>query len=181
MRELALNVLDITENSVKAGADKIAIKVAEVGNKMTISIEDNGCGMDAEFASRVTDPFTTTRTTRKVGLGLPLFKMESEQTGGTFSLRTEKGVGTYVEATFMTDHIDCMPLGSLGGTMATLLAGNSSIRYVLEYSKDGKSYVFDTDELKEALGDFPLDDVEILSSVEDMIDENINEIKNGGL
>ena len=180
MRELALNVLDITENSVKAGADLIEISVIEVGALMTITIADNGCGMDAEFAARVTDPFTTTRTTRKVGLGVPLFKMAAEQTGGEFSLVSEQGKGTEVTATFHTDHIDCMPLGSLGGTMSTLLAGNPHIRYVLTYSKDGTQYVFDTQELKDALGDYPLDDVEILSSVEDMIDENINEIKNGG-
>lgn len=180
MRELALNILDITENSVKAGATLIEITVEETGNLMKISIRDNGCGMDEEFAARVTDPFTTTRTTRKVGLGVPLFKMQSEQTGGQFALQTKKGEGTLVSATFVTDHIDCMPLGSLGGTMSTLLAGNATIRYVLTYSKDGNQYVFDTLELKEALGDFPLDDPEILSSVEDMIDENINEIKNGG-
>ena len=181
MRELALNILDITENSVKAKATLIEITVKEEGNLMTVIIKDNGCGMSESFAQKVLNPFTTTRTTRKVGLGLPFYKMASEQTGGNLTLKTKEGVGTEVTATFYTDHIDCMPLGSMGGTVSTLLVGNTHIRYIFTYEKDGVSFVFDTAELQEALGGESLDTPEILSLIEDMIDENINEIKNGGV
>ena len=93
MRELALNILDIAENSVKAGATLIRVTVRAEDGMLTIEIADDGCGMDAEFLKRVTDPFTTTRTTRKVGMGIPLFKMAAEMAGGEFSIRSEKGVG----------------------------------------------------------------------------------------
>ncbi len=180
MRELSLNILDIAENSVKAGATLIGITVSLEGALLTIRITDNGKGMDEEFLKRVTDPFTTTRTTRKVGLGLPLIKMESEMAGGTFGITSKLGEGTTVTASFDTANIDCLPLGDLGQTVTTLIAGNSDIRYVFVYEQDGERYEFDTLELKEALGDFPMDDAEILSSVEDMVNENINTIKNGG-
>lgn len=181
MRELALNILDITENSVKAGASLIEITVKEEDNLMTVSIKDNGCGMSESFAQKVLDPFTTTRTTRKVGLGLPFYKMASEQTGGSLTLASKQGVGTEVIATFYTDHIDCMPLGSMGGTMSALIVGNTHIRFVFTYKNKDSSFVFDTAVLSEALGGEGIDNPEILSFVEDMIDENINEIKNGGV
>lgn len=176
MRELALNILDITENSVKAKADLIEIGVVADGNLLTISIKDNGCGMDAEFLSRVTDPFTTTRTTRKVGLGIPLIKMEAEMAGGTFAIASEKGVGTVVTTTFEIDHIDRPPLGNLAETMVTLLAGNSLINYRLTYIVDGREYVFDTAELKAELGDTPLDAPAILIAIKEMLIENLAEI-----
>ena len=109
MRELALNILDIAENSVKAGASLVRVLVEAKDGRLTIEISDNGCGMDAEFVKRVTDPFTTTRTTRKVGMGIPLFKMAAEMADGTFSITSEKGVGTTVTATFVLDHIDRAP------------------------------------------------------------------------
>ena len=113
MPEIALNVLDIAQNSVRAEASliQISVDVDEAADTLTITIEDNGCGMTTEQTARVTDPFFTTRTTRKIGLGVPFFKMAAESTGGSFSIQSEPGVGTKVTAVFGLSHIDRMPLG----------------------------------------------------------------------
>ena len=176
MRELALNVLDIVENSVKAGAANVLIRVVAEGNLLTITIKDDGKGMDEEFLARVTDPFTTTRTTRKVGMGIPLFKMAAEMAGGQFSIASTKGVGTTVTATFVLDHIDRMPLGDMGETMSTLLNDDFPTDYVLSVSVDGQQFEFDTKELREQLDGVPVNEPEILLFVKDMINENITHI-----
>ena len=122
MKELSLNILDITENSVKAGASLTEILLTEQENALTITIRDNGCGMDAETVKRVTDPFYTTRTTRAVGLGLPLLKLEAQQTGGDVTVTSRDKAtypdthGTQVQAVFYTDHIDCPPVGDMPAT-----------------------------------------------------------------
>lgn len=176
MRELALNILDIVENSVKAKASLVSINIIAVDNILTISIEDDGCGMDEEFLKRVEDPFTTTRTTRKVGMGIPLFKMAAEMTGGTFKITSKKGVGTKTEATFLIDSIDREPLGDLGETMATLLSDEIPTEYYLKVSVDGNEFEFDTRELKEQLDGMSIVEPEIILFVKDMIKENILEI-----
>ena len=118
MPEIALNVLDIAQNSVRAEASliQISVDVDEAADTLTITIEDNGCGMTTEQTARVTDPFFTTRTTRKIGLGVPFFKMAAESTGGSFSIQSEPGVGTKVTAVFGLSHIDRMPLGDIQHT-----------------------------------------------------------------
>ena len=176
MRELALNILDITENSVKAKASLVTVLVQARNNTLTIRIEDDGCGMDAEFLARVTDPFTTTRTTRKVGMGIPLFKMAAEMTGGTFDIRSEKGKGTTVEATFVLDSIDRAPLGDLADTVVTLLGDDKGTEFVFDIRVDGEKFVFDTRELKKELDGVSVTEPEVLLFVRDMINENIKSI-----
>ncbi len=173
MRELALNILDIVENSVKAEAKNVLIEVIAQGNLLTIVIKDDGKGMDKEFVDRVTDPFTTTRTTRKVGMGIPLFKMAAEMAGGDFSIHSEKGVGTEVKATFVRDHIDRVPLGNLAETMVTLLNDDFPTDYLLRVVIDGEEFEFDTKELREQLDGVPVNEPEILLFVKDMINENL--------
>jgi len=180
MRELALNILDIAENSVKAGATLVKISIVYLAEYLTIEISDNGCGMESDFLARVSDPFTTTRMTRKVGLGIPFFKMASEMTGGEFGITSAKGVGTTTKATFNTEHIDCMPLGDMGSTMTALIVSAPHIRYVLTYDQDGNTFEVDTDEVKKELGNLPIESPEILSFLSDMINENIKTIKIGG-
>lgn len=176
MRELALNILDIVENSVKAGASLVNIDVIAKGNVLTISIVDDGCGMDAEFLSRVTDPFTTTRTTRKVGMGIPLFKMAAEMAGGQFVIKSEKGVGTAISATFVIDNIDREPLGNLADTMVTLLSDEKPTEFLLRVEVDGNKFEFDTRELKAQLDGISVCEPEVLIFVRDMINENITQI-----
>lgn len=176
MRELALNILDIVENSVKAEADNVLISIVAEDNLLTIVIEDDGKGMDKDFLERVTDPFTTTRTTRKVGMGIPLFKMAAEMAGGEFNITSEKGVGTKVKATFQRDHIDRVPLGNMADTMVTLLNDDFPTDYLLRVVVDGQQFEFDTKELREQLDGVPVNEPEILLFVKDMINENITHI-----
>ena len=178
MRELDLNILDIAENSVKAKASLVVITIEAKNNLLTISISDNGTGMDKAFLQRVTDPFTTTRTTRKVGMGIPLFKEAAETTGGSFSIESELGVGTTVTASFVIDSIDRAPLGDVAESAVTLL--REDMDFVWVYTVDNRSFTFDTREIKKELGGIPIDSPEIISFLKDMLKENIESI-NGGI
>lgn len=173
MREIALNILDIAENSVKANSKLVEIDVVAADDLLTVSIVDDGTGMDKKFLARVTDPFTTTRTTRKVGMGIPLFKMASEMAGGQFEISSEKGVGTSVKATFQINHIDRAPLGDVADTMVTLLSSEKDTDFRLHIAVDNNTFDFDTRELKAELGGIPVDTPEILVFVRDMIKDNI--------
>lgn len=172
MRELSLNILDIVENSVKAEAKIVYIDVIAKDNVLTISIKDDGKGMSEEFLSRVTDPYTTTRTTRKVGMGLPFLKMEAEMAGGTFDIRSKLGEGTVVTTTFTIDHIDRPPLGDLGETMSTLISNGDEVDYVLHFVFKDTDFVFDTRELKAQLDGVPMDEAEVLLFIKNYIREN---------
>ena len=172
MRELSLNILDIVENSVKAEAKIVYIDVIAKDNVLTISIKDDGKGMSEEFLSRVTDPYTTTRTTRKVGMGLPFLKMEAEMAGGTFDIRSKLGEGTVVTTTFAIDHIDRPPLGDLGETRSTLISNGDEVEYVLHFVFKDTDFVFDTRELKAQLDGVPMDEPEVLLFIKNYIREN---------
>lgn len=179
MRSLALHILDIAENSVRAGASLVEIEVAVSDGFLIISIKDDGCGMDGEFLKKVIDPFTTTRTTREVGLGIPLFKQAAETSGGKFSILSEPGKGTEVYASFALGHIDRMPLGNLADILVALVPGESEILFTYRIENNG-AFVFDTREIKKMLGGVPADSPEILVFLKGYLEENINAI-NGGL
>ncbi|MCQ2552802.1 MAG: ATP-binding protein [Clostridia bacterium] len=154
MKELSLHVLDVAQNSITAGANLIEILISEIGNERIFQIVDNGCGMSEEMVQRVIDPFTTTRTTRRVGLGLPLLKMAAEQTGGSLEVKSKQGEGTTVKSVFYTDNIDCMPLGDISGTMALIIQGlPQSVNLVYKRIKDETGFTVDTRELREILGE----------------------------
>lgn len=165
MKELSLNILDITENSVKAGASLTEITVTEDEELLTLSIVDDGCGMDEETVRAVTDPFYTTRTTRKVGLGVPLLKMEAEQTGGEMTVTSQKGEnhGTRVTATFYKNHLDFTPLGDTVATVVTLLQGHPDTDFVFRHEKNGREVVLDTREMRQMLEGVPLNEPEVLT------------------
>ena len=178
MLEISLHVLDIVNNSVKAGADLIGITICEdkQQNVLSIDITDNGCGMDEVFLRSVTDPFKTTRTTRKVGMGLSLFKAAAEATGGNLSIASEKGKGTTVHVSFVYDHIDRQPLGDMAQTITTVLSGNASIDFLYRHTIDGKEFVLDTREIRQILGDVELSQPEIMAWLTDYITEGLQEI-----
>lgn len=178
MKELSLNILDIAQNSVKAGAAHLGILLEQKGRLLTISITDDGCGMDSAFLAAVTDPFTTTRTTRKVGMGLPLFKLAAEQTGGTLLIESKQaafegdGHGTRVVATFDTAHMDCAPLGDVASTITTLIQGSPNLHLTYEFRSEAGEKRLSTDEMHEMLGeDVPLNAPEVLLWVQDYINE----------
>jgi anti-sigma regulatory factor (Ser/Thr protein kinase) len=179
MQELSLNILDIAQNSVVAAANLIEIDIAAYGenNKMlSITIKDNGKGMDRQTLENVTNPFFTSRTTRKVGLGIPLFKMAAEMTGGSFDIQSEVGVGTTVKAVFDTSNIDCTPLGDIWDTVAILIQMNEDIDFVYTASRNGESFVCDTRQLKEIMEGAPLSDPMVVRWIKEFIEENQFEI-----
>lgn len=181
MKELSLNILDITYNSIKAKAEKIEISIFErqSENLIEIIIRDDGCGMDEEFLRDVIDPFVTTRTTRKVGLGIPLFKQSAESADGSFSISSKVGEGTTVCASFRIDHLDRMPIGDMSSTMVSLIQANDRVRFLYKHKTDQGEFILDTDELHDQLGDVPLSEPMVLSWIEGYINENLEEIQGG--
>ncbi len=181
MTEISLNVLDITENSVKAGASliKITAEANTSEDRLTITIDDNGCGMTPEQLARVTDPFFTTRTTRKVGLGVPFFKQSAEMTGGSFEISSEKNVGTRISATYVLSSIDRMPLGDMVSTMHQLIVMHQQCDFLYTYSYNDRSFTLDTREFRETLGDVPFDVPEVSLFIKDFLKENTEEVNAG--
>ena len=172
MTDLSLYILDITMNSVRAGAKNISVLLEERDSLLTLTIKDNGCGMTREQVEKLSNPFFTTRTTRKVGLGVPFLRMLCEQTDGKVEIesRSEKEFsdhGTVVTATFRTDHIDFIPLGDLTETMITLIQGSPDIDFVYRhYSDKGIDVSMDTAEMRAVLGeDIPLNSFEVLAFI----------------
>ncbi len=174
MRELSLNILDVAQNSITAGASLITIEVTEntVDKTMLIGIYDNGKGMSEEQVKSVVDPFFTTRTTRKVGMGIPLFKMAAEQTGGGLEIESELGVGTNVRANFKTDSVDFTPLGDIASTVQMLITMNTDRDFVYKHPVNEKEFVTDTRQIKGILGDVPLDTYEVSQWLLEFIKEN---------
>lgn len=179
MTEISLNVLDVAQNSVRAGASLIEITVAadSVSDRLTITLSDDGCGMSEEQLRSVTDPFFTTRTTRKIGLGIPFFKQSAELTGGSFEITSTVGVGTKTEAVYVLSSIDRMPLGNMSQTIHSLVTLNTHIDFLYTYSADGKSFALDTREFKEILGeDADFAAPEVSAFIMDYLKENHAEV-----
>ena len=180
MKELSLNILDIVQNSITAGAEHIGIALLEdADGKLRMTVCDDGCGMSRETLARVTDPFCTSRKTRKVGLGLPLLKMTAQATGGEMSIASKPGEGTTVRVTFGLSHIDRPPMGDVPGVLYTLVLMNptTDFRFALDY--DGKTFVLDTREVREAVAPIPLDHPEISAWIRDCLKQNIDELHGG--
>lgn len=183
MRELSLNVMDIAQNSVRAKASIIEIEITEDTEQSTLEIKitDDGCGMSEEQVKSVIDPFFTTRTTRKVGLGIPLFKMAAEQTGGYLDIKSQLGKGTVVTAIFISSHMDMTPLGDINSTISILIRCNPDTNIVFTHSVDDKTFTLDTRELKEVLGDVPLDTPEVMQWIDDYLKEQTEILYGGAL
>lgn len=179
MKELSLNILDIAMNSVKAGAKNVDITIDEQGPELNLTIRDDGCGMSPEQLEEVTNPFFTTRTTRKVGMGVPLLKLAAEQTGGKLTVTSRQGEenhGTETKALFYTDHIDFTPLGDIVSSICTLIQGSPAIDWHFVHGRDGKTVELDTKELRQVLGDVPLDSYEVIKWIEDYLKEGYSSI-----
>lgn len=179
MKELALHILDITQNSVRANARIIHLTIDEAvaDNRLTITIEDDGDGIPAEKLPEITNPFVTSRTTRKVGLGLSLFKSAAEGCGGSFEITSELGRGTRVSASFEYDNIDRMPLGNMPDTVITMLMSFGEAELVYTHRYNGKTFAFDSREIKEILQeDSLLGDPDILNWIRGYVEEGLGEI-----
>jgi len=158
MEDLSLHILDIAENSISAGANRIEIRILEDIKKdfFSMEIKDNGKGMSQEILEKVTDPFYTTRTTRKVGLGLPFLSQSAKEAGGDLSITSNEGKGTTVYAYFKHSHIDRKPLGNIVDTLIVLIFGNPDIDFFYEHKRNNNTYSIDTKEIKLELGGVPI-------------------------
>ncbi|MGB9700655.1 MAG: ATP-binding protein [Thermodesulfobacteriota bacterium] len=178
MQDLSLHILDIVENSLTAGAKQVEIRIVEdIGqNSLSIEIIDDGQGMDAELQAKALDPFFTTKMTRRVGLGLPLFKESCEICKGHFLLESQPGKGTKVKAIFPYAHIDRKPLGNLGETLLALIVGHPDADIYYEHKRDGIKFSLNTKEIKAILEDVPLNDPEVVSFLRTYIFSQLAEL-----
>ncbi len=174
MNTLTFHITDIASNSVRAGATRISLEITIHEDHTTIRITDNGCGMDAETVSRITNPFYTTRTTRKVGLGIPFLIQNAEQTGGHVSITSEPGKGTEVTACFITSNIDCPPMGDLPGTVAMLISGNPGINVCFSYRKEELLFEISSEDLQSVFEDIPLSHPKVILAIREMIAANLS-------
>lgn len=178
MNDLSLHVIDIIQNSLSAGATRIELTVEEdtAADLMRIVIGDNGRGMTGEQVRNLADPFFTTRTTRRVGMGIPLFRQSAEQAGGSLAVVSEPGKGTTVTATFKHSHVDRPPLGDMANSVILMVSANPETDFVLNYIFNGEEYSFDTVEVREALDGMPLNDTHVIAMLNEMVAENIKDL-----
>ena len=173
LRELALHILDLAENSLNAGATLVTIEVTEDtrADQLTIRVTDNGRGMDDESVQRATDPFFTTRTTRRVGLGLPFLKQAAEMCNGSMTIDSAIGVGTTITATFQNSHIDRMPLGDLPATILSLVVGNPQADFVYRHIVNANTFEFDTRPIKAELQGIALSEPNVITYLKEYLQE----------
>jgi hypothetical protein len=179
LREIALHLLDIAENSVAAGAKTVEITVEEdlQNDRLKLSVQDDGRGMDEELLKRISDPFVTSRTTRKVGLGIPLLKAAAEACGGNLCITSAPGKGTRLEVAFQRSHIDRMPLGDLAGTLLTLVVGFPQTHWVFRYRANGADFTLDDEPIKRELKEIPLTEPSVLAFIREMLKEGIGHVQ----
>ena len=177
MDELALNILDIAYNSIRAQASQIDIKIIDSIQKNIVDIEitDNGQGMTKEEVDKVIDPFFTTRTTRKVGLGIPLFKQSAELTGGYLSIHSQKNQGTKVKTRFIKNHIDTPIMGNIIETIMTLIQADENIDYVFEYETDNIHFIMNTQDIKSILEEVKITEPEVIVWLKDYMKEGLSQ------
>ncbi|SHM63317.1 Histidine kinase-, DNA gyrase B-, and HSP90-like ATPase [Caldanaerovirga acetigignens] len=181
MKELSLHVLDIVENSLRAGATDVNIKIVEDSKKDVLSIEikDNGRGMDEETVKKAIDPFFTTKTERKVGLGLPLLAQASRATGGDLAIESIPNVGTTVRVWFQKSHIDLQPLGDMARTISALVALHPEVDFHYTHVRDGRIFCFSTKELKEKLQEVPINNPLVIDWILRFLRENLDKLDGG--
>ncbi|MGB9866649.1 MAG: ATP-binding protein [Bacillota bacterium] len=179
MQEICLHLLDIVQNSLEAGATRIEIRVREHRQWLEVVIRDNGRGMPVEMAERAFDPFVTGRTTRKVGLGLPLVKQAAELTGGFVKVESEPGRGTEVRMNFNTASVDCMPFGDMGSTIRVIIACNPNVDLEYVHEVDGKRFSLSTPQMRQVLQEVPLNHPMVLKWIKEYVDDGLAEIRGG--
>jgi len=179
MEDLSLHILDIVENSVAAKADKIEIRITEDKKKDLLSVEiiDNGMGMDKETVKKVLDPFYTSKTVRRFGLGLPLLSESAKAANGHLSIESEKGEGTKVKADFQYSHIDRKPLGDMGQTIITLIMGNPEIDLIYVHIKNCYKYILDTRKIKAQLKETPINSPDGIRMIREDLKKDTNELR----
>ena len=180
MKELSLNILDIAQNSFTAGASLTEILLTEKENRFVIQVKDDGCGMSEETLLKVSNPFYTTRTTRKVGLGIPLFRLAAEQTGGYIEIQSSQKPedhGTVITGVFFKDHIDFTPLGDIASTVCLLAQGCGAGDMVFRHQTENGEVELDTRALREVLQGLPLSNPDVQLWIKDYVKQQYENIK----
>ena len=175
MKDISMHIMDILQNSIRAKADLVQLNVTEdhAADTLTLEFIDNGTGMSEETLANVLNPFFTTRTTRKVGLGLSLLKQNAEQTGGYLEIASKLGEGTTVKAVFGLSHWDRQPMGDLPGTLILTVSAHPEIRFIFRYKSETIDFVFDTDEVNEVLEGASLQDPSIIQDLKELVEANL--------
>ncbi|MCX7841461.1 MAG: ATP-binding protein [Clostridia bacterium] len=183
MKDLSLHLMDILQNSITAGASRVDVAITADAQKdrLTITVSDNGCGMSEDLLHQAANPFTTTRTTRKIGLGIPLFKDSAEAAGGHLNISSSPGKGTRLSAEFGISHIDRLPLGDVGETLAGVIMSNPNIRWFLVLDNKKEQFCFDTQEVKARLAEVPISEYSVIEWIKGYINEGIKIIFGGVL
>lgn len=178
MEDISLHILDIAENALKAGATRIEIHVIEdiQNDLLKLQILDNGKGMDEKMVQTVTDPFVTTRTERRVGLGLPLLTESARMADGDIKIKSDPGKVTSIEAVFVYSHIDRKPLGDMVRTMMVLIAGNPGVDFIYHHQKGDRSYCLDTAELRKNLEEIPINHPDVIGFIRKNMEEGMKEL-----
>ncbi len=155
MRDLSLHILDLVQNSVEAGAKHVTLTINEdlADDWLDIEVKDDGRGMSEKMLLKVKSPFTTSRTTRKVGLGLPLIDMSTHNSGGSLTIDSRPGNGTKVFARYKYSHIDRPPLGDIATTVKIIVVSYQQILFHYEHQKNGGTFVLDTAQMRDILGE----------------------------
>jgi hypothetical protein len=176
--EISLHILDIVENSTRAGAKSVSIDIIEdtARDILSVKIRDNGSGMSEDVLKKVIDPFFTTKTVRNVGLGLPMLAQAAERTEGKFIIESKGGEGTRVAAEFKLSHIDRQPLGDIASTLVTLIAGNTDVDFIYRHKHNDREYILDTRDVKREIDDVPINHVEVLHFIREHVREGMKEI-----
>ena len=179
MLELAAHILDIAENSVRAGAGLIEINIEEDTANDTLSIEiiDDGHGMNQEEIKKVLDPFYTTKTVRRIGLGIPLLADAAQRSGGNLQLKSQEGKGTAVKSTFCLNSVDRQPMGDIIGTIIILIAGNSDVDFFYKHRHNDRRFELDTRVIRKEIEDVAINHPEILKYIRGVLEEGLSEIK----
>lgn len=183
MEDLSLHILDIAQNSVRAKADHIVVSITAEGRPsiLKVVISDNGCGMEPDLLERVTDPFTTSRKTRQVGLGIPLLKQSAEMAGGVLSIKSVVNEGTEVSATFPVDNMDRIPAGNITGTLVMLITSHPEINWEIRFSSEQEQFEFSLAEVKEALEDVSITNRHVLEWIQNTLSEGFRSVFGGVL
>lgn len=181
MKDISLHILDLVQNSISASASLVEIYISEMVDEkiLKVCLNDNGKGMSKTQADQALDPFFTTRTTRKVGLGLPLFKAQAEASGGSLSLSSQKGKGTKIKAIFKTDHIDCLPLGNMADTIVSLILCNPELDFIYRHIYNGQEFTFNTMNIKAMLDEISITKIEVITWIKTYIGENLKGLYGG--
>ncbi len=178
MKDLSLHILDIVQNSIRAGAREVNVLLSAGNDGMlSLQVTDDGMGMNQEQLSQVKDPFFTTRTTRKIGLGVSLLTQKAVQAGGSLTILSEPGEGTELKAIFQTTHPDCPPLGDIPGCAWMLMASNPDLRLVFRFMVATDTWDWDSVSIQEALGGIPITEEKIRTSIIDWFQSDFIKFK----